>query len=152
MTAPTLDPLFWETKSLEAMNQQEWEALCDGCALCCFHKLQDDETEEVFYTRVACRYLDDKAYRCQHYQKRSQYVESCLILKPDNVKQQHWLPETCAYKLIAEGKPLFNWHPLISGDDQSAKGYHADFLNLAINEEYIPTETYEEHIVKWVDL
>lgn len=104
---------FW-TLPLEQLDQQEWEALCDGCALCCLQKLQDDETEEVWYTGIVCRYLDSKCH-CKVYPQRHEKVENCVQLTRERVEDFHWLPQTCAYRLRSEQKPLPNWHPLIAG-------------------------------------
>ena len=106
---------FWRRKSLEEMTPAEWESLCDGCAKCCLHKIEDEDTGEVFYTNVACRLLDLKSLRCTKYQERQRYVPDCAVLNPENVHMLSWMPETCAYRLLAEGKDLADWHPLISG-------------------------------------
>ena len=112
---------FWEQKSLEAFSADEWESLCDGCAKCCVHKLQDEDTDEVYYTNVACRLLDISTCRCTHYHNRKEIVPDCVCLTPQNIRQYHWLPDTCAYKLIAEGKSLQQWHPLLSGTHLSVE-------------------------------
>ena len=112
-------PRFWETKSLAEMSAKEWEALCDGCGKCCLHKLEDEKTGEVHYTAVACRLLDLKTIRCTDYENRKRLVADCLRLDVDNIAAFKWLPKTCAYKVLAEGGQLADWHPLKSGDPMS---------------------------------
>ncbi len=113
------DKPFWETTALDRMNREEWESLCDGCGKCCLHKLEDEETGEIAYTNVACRLLDHETIRCRHYADRLRFVPDCTILTADTVRSYGWLPATCAYRLLAEGKPLYDWHPLISGSKES---------------------------------
>ena len=103
------------------MSLDEWEALCDGCGQCCLHKLEDEDSSEIFYTEVACRLLDTKSCRCTKYSARKKLVPDCVILKPENVDQFNWLPKTCAYRLLSEAKELFSWHPLISGSPNSVQ-------------------------------
>ncbi len=110
---------FWKTKTLNEMNQNEWESLCDGCGLCCLHKLQDVNTREVSYTGIACELLNCNSCRCSDYQNRFDKVDDCVQLSPDNLEQLDWLPETCAYRLIADGEKLYDWHHLISGSQES---------------------------------
>ncbi len=116
-----LDPQapFWERKSLHQMTQSEWESLCDGCGKCCMSKLIDEDTDEIHYTTVACRLFDAGACNCTDYENRQAQVADCVRLTPDNVLELPWLPKTCGYRLVAEGKPLFEWHPLVSGDPMS---------------------------------
>lgn len=109
-------PPFWKTKTLEEMNRQEWESLCDGCGQCCMHKLRDDDTDELFLTSVACTLLDPKTAQCSNYPGRKKKVPDCIFLTPEIIHTVDWLPETCAYKLVAEGQDLYDWHPLISGN------------------------------------
>lgn len=107
---------FWRRKTLEAMSVDEWESLCDGCGRCCLVKLEDEDTGEIHYTDVGCTLLDDKACRCRDYANRQAKVADCVRLTPDAVRSLSWLPETCAYRLLAEGRDLYWWHPLVSGD------------------------------------
>lgn len=141
---------FWETKALAEMNSVEWESLCDGCAKCCLHKLEDEETAEVYYTKVVCRYMDDQC-RCTEYQIRNQLVPNCVWLKPGDVEDFHWLPSTCAYRLIHEGKPLYNWHPLVSGDPQTVHEAGVSIKGRALSEEFVHPDGMEEHIIHWVE-
>ncbi len=106
---------FWQEKSLAEMSRQEWESLCDGCARCCLHKLEDEDSGKVHYTSVVCKYLDESTCQCTNYQDRSSLVPDCVWLTPDTAEAFKWLPITCAYRLIAEGKDLKWWHPLVSG-------------------------------------
>jgi uncharacterized cysteine cluster protein YcgN (CxxCxxCC family) len=109
---------FWE-KPLSALDRGEWEALCDGCGRCCMHKLEDEDTGELYATNVACKLLDRSHGRCTDYKHRKQRVSDCVVLKPDQLGSMDWLPETCAYKLRAAGKPLPDWHYLISGSRET---------------------------------
>lgn len=142
---------FWQTKSLQQMTSSEWESLCDGCAKCCLHKLEDEESGDVYYTKVVCRYLDEERCQCQHYQERQQLVPTCVWLKPEDVKEFHWLPSTCSYRLIAEGKPLPDWHHLVSGSDQTVHQQGISVRNRVLSDEHVHPDGYEEHIVHWVE-
>ena len=110
---------FWKRKSLAEMNDTEWESLCDGCGLCCMHKIEDEETGEVFYTNLACKLLDLDTCRCTDYANRVKKVADCLVITADATDMFKWLPTSCAYRLIARGEDLFDWHPLVSGDPNS---------------------------------
>lgn len=110
---------FWETKSLAEMDAGEWESLCDGCGQCCLHKLQDYDTGDYYVTDVACQLLDCHSCRCRDYEDRFATVPDCVQLTPKKVYETDWLPETCAYRLLADQKPLPDWHPLITGDPES---------------------------------
>jgi len=110
---------FWKSKKLTEMTLEEWESLCDGCAICCLYKIEDEDSSDVQLTNVACRFLDLESCQCQLYTQRKTAMPSCIKLTPSKVETLKWLPETCAYRLILHGKPLPDWHPLVSGDDQS---------------------------------
>jgi uncharacterized cysteine cluster protein YcgN (CxxCxxCC family) len=110
---------FWRDKPLRAMTRTEWESLCDGCGRCCVHKLEDEVTGETFPTNVACRLLDRHSGRCRDYRNRRAYVPECVRLTPEKVLELDWLPDTCAYLMLAQGKDLAPWHPLVSGDPES---------------------------------
>ncbi len=110
---------FWETKRLEQMTVPEWESLCDGCGLCCLVRFEDEDTGEVIPTRVACRLFDDGACRCSDYANRRKTVPDCIKLTPYNIEALEWMPLSCAYRRLYEGKTLPVWHPLITGDPES---------------------------------
>ena len=110
---------FWKRKSLQQLTQDEWESLCDGCALCCVQKLEDEDSGEIFYTDIACRQLDLGTCRCLDYERRLELVSSCLRLTADDRDSFRWLPASCAYRRLAEGRDLPAWHPLVSGDPES---------------------------------
>jgi len=110
---------FWKRKRLDEMSRKEWESLCDGCALCCLQKIEDEETGEVFYTDIACRLLDVSSCRCSDYAARAKRVADCLVLAADDVAAFRWLPSTCAYRRLANGGDLPEWHPLLTGDPDS---------------------------------
>jgi uncharacterized cysteine cluster protein YcgN (CxxCxxCC family) len=128
-------PSFWRRKKLDEMTPEEWEQLCDGCGQCCLYKLEDEDSREVFFTCVACRYLDLRVCRCKSYGDRTRLVPTCVTLTPDLVKQLKWLPETCAYRLISEGKDLPPWHWLVSGDALAVHQAGVSVRDLAIPEE-----------------
>jgi uncharacterized cysteine cluster protein YcgN (CxxCxxCC family) len=110
---------FWKRKSLAQMTAEEWESLCDGCALCCLQKMEDEETGDVYFTDIACRLLDTETCRCTDYTARAKLVSDCLVLSVDDPDAFHWLPGSCAYRRLAEGKGLPDWHPLITGNPDS---------------------------------
>jgi len=110
---------FWQTTPLAAMSAEQWESLCDGCGKCCLNKYADEETGAMRYTSVACVLLDQDQCRCADYAHRAQRVSDCVTLTPDTLRDPTWLPETCAYRRLAEGRPLPDWHPLLTGDPAS---------------------------------
>ncbi len=110
---------FWEAKRLDEMTHAEWEALCDGCGRCCMLKLEDEDTGDVYLTRLACKLLDIGICSCTDYARRHEKVPDCLSLTPKMVQELSWLPDTCAYRLVDEGRPLAWWHPLVSGSPSS---------------------------------
>ena len=110
---------FWEAKRLHEMTAREWESLCDGCGLCCLVRFEDEDTGEVIPTRVSCELLDAHACRCKDYANREQYVPDCIKLTPQNIDALPWMPRSCAYRRLNEGKPLPAWHPLLTGDRES---------------------------------
>ncbi|MDC0598822.1 YcgN family cysteine cluster protein [Gammaproteobacteria bacterium] len=142
---------FWESKTLSEMNPQEWESLCDGCAKCCLHKLEDDETGLIHYTSVVCRYLDQKKCHCTVYKERRKLVPDCLKLEPGELDGLGWMPNTCAYRLLNEGKPLPIWHPLISGNRQAMIDSGNTVTGKVISEEYVHEDGLDEHVINWAN-
>ena len=138
---------FWETKTLEEMSRDEWESLCDGCGRCCLHKLRHEANNALSFTNVACRLLDVTTARCSDYANRKRRVPDCISLTPEEVRSVDWLPPTCAYRLLAEGKKLFSWHPLISGDPTTVAKAGVSIAGRAINERQ--AGPLEHHIVTW---
>ncbi|MEO0830123.1 MAG: YcgN family cysteine cluster protein [Pseudomonadota bacterium] len=144
-----LRPKFWETVPLVQMNKTEWEALCDGCGKCCLNKLEDPETSEVVFTRVACRLLDDETCRCGQYEIRKAFVPDCVVLTPDNIGEiAYWMPRTCAYRLLWQGDPLHDWHPLISGDPETVHKAGISVKGWTVPEYEVPEEEWEEYTVE----
>jgi uncharacterized cysteine cluster protein YcgN (CxxCxxCC family) len=140
---------FWETKNLIDMNKNEWESLCDKCGKCCVIKLEDFDTQEVHYTNVSCKLLCEKSASCKDYENRKSIVPDCIILSPDNLKDLKWMPETCAYKLLNEGKNLPYWHPLLSGNDKEIVNSGNSVKNRVTNENEIKIKDLPDYIFNW---
>ena len=140
---------FWETKKLIDMNENEWESLCDKCGKCCVIKLEDFDTQEVHYTNVSCKLLCEKSASCKDYENRKSIVPDCIILSPDNLKDLKWMPETCAYKLLNEGKNLPYWHPLLSGNDKEIVNSGNSVKNRVTNENEIKIKDLPDYIFNW---
>lgn len=148
-----IDLRFWEQKTLEEMTSSEWESLCDGCGKCCLHKLEDEDTGEVYVCNVACRLLDLESCQCKDYPKRKQLVPDCTVLTPeslmrDKIKEFHWLPVTCAYRLLAEGKHLPEWHHLLSGSCASVHEAGISVCGRVVTED--EADDLHLHITDWV--
>ncbi|MEN8934817.1 YcgN family cysteine cluster protein [Planktotalea arctica] len=144
-----LGPRFWERKKMSQLSQKEWEALCDGCGKCCLNKLEDEDSGEVALTKVACRLLDDSTCRCAQYDIRHQFVPECIVMTPKNITEHlYWMPQTCAYRLVYEGRPLENWHPLISGNAQSVHDAGVSVQGITVPEFEVDEDDWEEHIIE----
>jgi uncharacterized cysteine cluster protein YcgN (CxxCxxCC family) len=140
---------FWEKLPLKNMAPREWEALCDGCGKCCLNKLEDEDTGEVVFTRVACRLLDGETCRCGQYDIRLQFVPECVHLTPQTIdKVAYFMPASCAYRLLSEGKPLYDWHPLISGTPESVHDAGISVRGWTVPEFEIPEEDWEDHLIE----
>lgn len=143
-------PPFWEAIPLEKLDRAQWEALCDGCGKCCLHKLEDDETGALYPTNVACRLLDRRTARCSDYRHRHAFVPDCVRLTPAKLMEIDWLPPTCAYLLRSEGKPLPEWHHLITGDRDSIHRAGMSVKGWTISE--IDAGELEHHLIDRDDL
>jgi uncharacterized cysteine cluster protein YcgN (CxxCxxCC family) len=141
---------FWERKTLAEMTDTEWESLCDGCGRCCLHKLEDEDTGKIYYTDVACRLLDLEQCRCKHYEERLSHVPDCVVLSRDNLDALSWMPVTCAYRRLAEGRGLADWHPLISGNTQSVQRARISVRGRVISETAVDTADIEHRIIRWL--
>ena len=140
---------FWKTKTLKEMTKPEWESLCDGCAKCCLVKLEDEDTKELFFTSLHCKLLDGRTCQCSDYPNRKKYVPMCVKLTPEIVARVDWLPESCAYRLVHEGKELHDWHHLICGDRQEVhrRGYSA--MGKTRTEEGVSDEDAIDYVMDW---
>ena len=139
---------FWKNKQLTEMTDDEWESLCDGCARCCLLKLEDEDTSELFFTNVSCHLLNIEQCRCKDYQNRKFLVPECLLVKNMALSEYQWLPESCAYRLLSEAKPLPEWHPLISGDSNSVKLAGVTIDGFAVSEDFIHPDQLEDHVIE----
>ena len=141
---------FWKQKSLEEMSVSEWESLCDGCGRCCLVKLEDEDTGAYYATDLYCRLFNPETCRCGDYFHRQEHVSDCVKLTPDDARNLKWLPPSCAYRMLAEGKDLAPWHPLISGRAASVVEAGVSVKGrLSRSETDIPFEQFPEHIRKW---
>lgn len=139
---------FWETKTLAQMSTEEWESLCDHCGKCCLHKLEDEDTGDLAFTSVCCDLIDLDSCRCTRYQERTTLVPECLDLKQHDFAEYNWLPNTCAYRLLTDGQPLPDWHPLITGNPDSVKQANISISSYATKESLV--EDLEDYIIEWL--
>ncbi|MBN1931776.1 MAG: YcgN family cysteine cluster protein [Desulfobacterales bacterium] len=140
---------FWKIKPLSEMTRKEWESLCDGCGRCCLEKLENKKTGKVYYTNVACPLLDPETCRCKSYKDRKALMPFCLSLTPENINKFRWLPGSCAYRLLAEGKELAWWHPLVSGNADTVRQAGISVCGKVISSEHIHPDDLENYIVDW---
>lgn len=141
---------FWEEKRLDQMSDGEWESLCDGCGRCCLNKLAYEDSEEIDFTNIACRLLDDRSCRCRHYEQRKAHVPECVVLTRENVSDLGFMPETCAYRLLAEGQPLAWWHPLVSGNAESVHEAGISVRGKVVSEADVMHHDWRDFIIDWV--
>ncbi|MGD8514229.1 MAG: YcgN family cysteine cluster protein [Granulosicoccaceae bacterium] len=143
---------FWKDKPLAELNQAEWESLCDGCGRCCLHKLEDIESGKVYFTNVACRLLDTDTCQCRDYAHRKQKVPDCIVLTPDTIEDNlSALPHSCAYRLLAAGEGLPDWHPLISGDPQSVITHGISMAGRCVSEVDVAEDELAHHLIELDD-
>ena len=138
---------FWKTKTLEEMTREEWESLCDGCGRCCLVKLEDEDTAEVYLTRLACGLLDVRTCRCKDYANRFQKMPDCLEIDVQKARELKWLPTTCAYRMVDEGRDLAWWHPLVSGTGETVHQAGISVRGLAMSERRVNEENYLNYII-----
>jgi uncharacterized protein len=140
---------FWTQIKLADMSDTQWESLCDGCGKCCLIRLEDEDTGDIYTTDVSCKLLDGVSCQCRDYTNRQQFVPDCVKLTPQNMGELSWLPKTCAYRLVAEGKPLFDWHPLISGDASSVHAAGMSVSRKATPEGRVKVKNLIKRIKVW---
>jgi uncharacterized cysteine cluster protein YcgN (CxxCxxCC family) len=140
---------YWEEKALSDMTVAEWEGLCDGCGRCCLLKLEDEDTGTVVTSDVRCQLLDGDTCRCADYPNRQSKVPDCIKLTPENVLAIGWIPATCAYRRLAEGKGLAWWHPLISGDPETVVAAGVSVRGRTVDERSVDPGDWEDHAVDW---
>lgn len=141
---------FWQEKSLSQMSKEEWESLCDGCGRCCLNKLEDEDSGEIYFTNVVCKLFDNEQCACSDYDNRMNSMPDCMILSVDNVAALEVMPSTCAYSLLWRGKPLPDWHPLITGTKQSVIDADMVISGKVVSEEHIHYEQLPEHLITWI--
>ena len=139
---------FWKSTPLETLDSARWESLCDGCAQCCLDRFEDGDTREIFFTNVCCRYLDQDSCHCTDYIARTKNVPDCVHVTPQLLHDPYWLPVTCAYRLLAEGKDLPWWHPLISGDPQTVVQSGNSVCGRVVSE--LDADRLDQHFIDWL--
>ena len=140
---------FWETIPMSKMTSEEWEALCDGCGKCCLNKIEEEDSGDVYLTRVACRLLDDQSCQCSQYETRKSIVPECIMLTPTTLdKHMYWMPQTCAYRLLHKNLPLPEWHPLKTGDPQSVHKAGVSVQGMTVSELTVDDDDWESHLIE----
>ncbi len=140
---------FWQQKSLADMDELEWESLCDGCGRCCLVKLENEDSGEIYFTNIACRLFDDQTCRCKNYSQRHQEVTDCLSIRPMQGLLQGALPTSCAYRRLAEGRELADWHPLVSGEPDSVHASGISMRGWVIPEAAVASDELEDYIIQF---
>ncbi len=142
----------WWEKGLQNLTADQWELLCDGCGLCCLHKLEDEETGALHYTQLACPLLDTQSCQCRFYAQRFKHVPECMKITPSNYREAlPWLPNSCAYKRVAQRLPLPSWHHLLTGERSTIHDVGASVRGRVRSSEGIEEEDYQEYILHWID-
>ncbi|MEW9679437.1 YcgN family cysteine cluster protein [Pseudomonas sp. TE50-2] len=138
---------FWRRKTLDQLDVQEWESLCDGCGLCCLQKLEDEEDNSVYYTSIACKLLDLQTCQCSDYPNRFRFVPDCIQLTPGKADQFKWLPPTCGYRLVSEGHDLPSWHHLVCGDRGQVHEQRISRSGRMLSENDVDEDDWEDHLI-----
>ena len=141
--------VFWEQKTLAEMNEEEWESLCDGCGRCCLIKLEDEDTGEIYHSDVRCKLLDTNSCQCVDYKNRKNKVPDCIKLTTQNVREISWIPTSCAYRRLAEGRGLAWWHPLVSGNPETVVRAGISVRGRTVNEPDVDPADWASHAVDW---
>lgn len=142
---------FWRTRALADLSREEWESLCDGCGRCCTNTLEDEETGELFATRVACRLFCNKTGGCGDYPNRKAKVSECIQISAENVGEMDFLPPTCGYRLVWQGQDLPDWHHLVCGDREEVHRRGFSVRGQTISEATIPADLLEDYLHDWPD-
>jgi len=141
------DEVFWRTVPLDKMSKSQWESICDGCGKCCLQKLEDDEDGTVYYTDIVCKLMTEDC-RCSQYEKRHDLVPNCVWLKPEDVENFFWLPSTCGYRLLSEGRDLPAWHPLVSGDPNLIHAVNISIKSMdLVADDQVPEDQWQNHVI-----
>lgn len=144
-----MGPPFWKTKSLEEMSRAEWESLCDGCGKCCVLRMEDEDTGATYVTDIHCRLFDTQTCLCSNYVNRKQFVPDCVKLTAKNIAKLKWIPQTCAYRLLANGEDLYDWHHLISGSRDTIHEAGMSVRGATICEDDVNEVDHPKRIVIW---